>query len=121
MPTGVTSAWGYPINTVNSGLKTMENGNHNLTYENSLTSYAPVFVKGKFQSPLTPIGAGNLVAFGRSYKRMSKKMCKVFLKNKSVNPVSGRKIKRSGKTFKRLMKDCEHHGLLKKKNFKKKN
>ena len=42
-------------------------------------------------------------------------MCRVFLKNKSVNPLTGRKIKRSGATFKMLMQDCEHHGLVKKK------
>ena len=114
MPTGVTSAWGYPIPYVNSRLQTMLNGDHPLTYELGMTSYPPTFPAGQFQSPLTPIATMNANAFGKS-KRTSKKMCRVFLKNKSVNPLTGRKIKRSGATFKMLMQDCEHHGLVKKK------
>ena len=114
MPTGLTSAWGYPIGAVAGQFKTMEFGEIPLTYQLGLTSNPPTFPNGKFQSPLTPIAIGNMYAFGTS-KKLSKKICKQFLKNKSINPVTGRKIKRSGKTFKNLMKECERHSLLKKK------
>jgi hypothetical protein len=114
MPTGITSAWGYPINAVGGQIKTMLSGDHPLTYELGMTSYPPTFPGGIYQSPLTPVVNSSLSAFGKS-KRISKKMCKLFLKNKSQNPLTGRKIKRSGNVFKKLIKDCEHHGLLKKK------
>ena len=121
MPTGLTSAWGYPIypSGVGGQFKTMLQGDHPLTYELSMSSYPPTFPGGKFQSPLTPIAASNMVAFGKKKKKViSKSICKQFLKNKSVNPVTGRKIKRSGKTFKNLMKECERHKLLKNKKKK---
>jgi len=105
MPTGVTSAWGYPINAIGGQIGTMVKDNRPLTYQLSLTSSYPTFSEGIFQSPLT-----GLTAFGARY---SKKVCKLFLKNKSRNPVSGRKIKRSGQVFKNLMKQCEKYGLVK--------
>ena len=114
MPTGLTTAWGYSPTNLGGFGKTMEYNNIPLTYQLSLTSIPPSFPNGKFQSPITPIAIGNMSAFGRS-KRVSKSVCKEFLKKKSINPVTGRKIKRSGKTFKNLMKECERHGLLKKK------
>jgi hypothetical protein len=109
MVRGITSAWGFPISA--SGWNSLLKGDHPLTYEQSLTSYPPTFPNGQFQSPLS---------FGKR-KRVPKKVCKMFLKNKSVNPLTGRKIKRSGKTFKMLMQDCEYHGLAKKKKLQKKN
>ena len=121
MPTGLTSAWGYPMGALSNQFSTMLQGDHPLTYENSLTSYPPTFPGGIFQSPLTPISSQNNfasqnnnvnVAFGSS---ISKKVCKLFLKNKSRNPITGRKIKRSGKVFKNLMKQCEYFNLVKKK------
>ena len=98
MPTGLTSAWGYPINT--SDWKSLSG----LTYQLGMTSNTQPFLNNA--SPMT--------AFGRT-RRMSKKLCRQFLKNKSVNPLTTRKIKRSGKTFKMLMQDCEYHSLVKKK------
>jgi hypothetical protein len=112
MPTGVTNAWGYPIGALAGQLNTMTIGDHPLTYELGMTSYPPTFPGGKFQSPLyglTPSAS----AFGS--RRISKKSCKLFLKNKSRNPLTGRKIKRGGKTFKKLMKECQRHKLIKKK------
>ena len=117
MPTGLTSAWGYPIYPSGVGRNTMEINNIPLTYQLALTSNPPSFPNGKFQSPITPISISNMSAFGKS-KKLSKSICKKFLKNKSINPVSGRKIKRSGKTFKNLMKECERHRLLKSKKKK---
>jgi hypothetical protein len=122
MPTGLTTAWGYPVGAVGNQIKTMLQGDHPLTYENSLTSSPPRFITGQFQSPLTPIAESNLVAFGKKSRkrtkrkvRTSKKICRAFLKNKSVNPSTGRRIKRSGNTYKKLMKACKYYGLLKKK------
>jgi hypothetical protein len=114
MPTGLTSAWGYPPFSVAGYKKTMEFGDTPLTYQFGLSSIPPSFPNGKFQSPLTPIAIRNISAFGKS-KKLSKSICKQFLKNKSINPVTGRKIKRSGKTFKNLMNECDRNGLLKKK------
>ena len=71
----------------------MEINNIPLTYQLALTSNPPSFPNGKFQSPITPISISNMSAFGKS-KKLSKSICKKFLKNKSINPVSGRKIKR---------------------------
>lgn len=113
MPTGITSAWGYPINSIGGQFGTMVIGNHPLTYEHSLTSYPPRFKDGILQSPL------NNMSFGKT-RHIPKKVCKQFLKNKSINPLTGRKIKRGGKTFKQLMSECEHHGLSKKKKTQKK-
>ena len=114
MPTGLTSAWGYPPGAIGGQFNTMLQGDHPLTYENSLTSYSPTFPGGIYQSPLTPISSQNNFnfSFGNS---ISKKVCKLFLKNKSINPVTGRKIKRSGNVFKNLMKQCEYFNLFKKK------
>ena len=121
MPTGLTSAWGYPMGALSNQFSTMLQGDHPLTYESSMTSYPPTFPGGIFQSPLTPIANNNNFAsqnnnvnfaFGSS---ISKKVCKLFLKNKSRNPLTGRKIKRSGKVFKNLIKQCEKFNLIKKK------
>ena len=119
MPTGVTSAWGYPINSIGGQLTTMIDGYHPLTYEESLTSYPPTFRDGVLQSPL--VNATMVNSFGRT-RHVPKKICKLFLRNKGVNPLTGRKIKRFGNTFKRLISECQHHGLLnsKKKTQKKK-
>jgi len=120
MPTGLTSAWGYSINALggfNQGLSP------SLTYQQSLVSIPPTFKDGVFQSPL------NSNAFGykplqrkRKVKRFRKKMCKKFLKKKGRNPLTGRKIKRNGKVYKKLMRDCKYHKLIrsKKKTSKKK-
>jgi len=123
MPTGATSAWGYPIGAVGGQFNTMLEGDHPLTYEQSMTSYPAKFPNGKFQSPLKT----NLSGFGykrrkRKVKRFSKKMCKKFLKKKNINPLTGRKIKRNGKIYKKFIKDCKFYKLKtsKKKTSKKK-
>ena len=66
MVTGVTSAWGYPVNAVGGQINTMLQGDHPLTYEESLTSYSPKIVNGNFQSPLSTINA-----FGRKKGKKS--------------------------------------------------
>ena len=126
MVTGATSAWGYPIQSLAGMSKTMVNGNHPLTYELSLSSFPPTFKNGQFISPL--YGSSPVSAFGKkrksvkrksvkrkSIKRFSKKVCRLFLKNKSRNPVTGRKLKRGGKTFKKFISECKRHKLIKQK------
>ena len=120
MPTGATSAWGFTdryLANFNQGMP------QHLTYQQALVSTPPTFKDGVFQSPLTNF------AFGykrgqrkRKVKRFSKKMCKKFLKKKGRNPLTGRKIKRNGVMYKRLMRDCKYHKLKgsKKKTSKKK-
>jgi hypothetical protein len=73
MVTGVTSAWGYPVNAVGGQFNTMLSGDHPLTYEESLTSYYPNFVNGNFQSPLLKIKQN---AFGRKKRKKSGKNLK---------------------------------------------
>jgi len=125
MVTGITSAWGYPIQSIAGMSKTMVKGNHPLTYELGMSSYSPTFKNGQFISPL--YGSSPVSAFGKkrknrvkrktkkSVKRFSKKVCRLFLKNKSKNPVTGRKIKRSGKTYKKFVSECKRHKLIKQK------
>ena len=134
MVTGVTSAWGYPIQNIAGISRTMVNGNHPLTYELGMSSYPPTFKNGQFISPLyssNAVSAPSAMGFGRktrktkkskktvkrkkSVKRFSKKVCRMFLKNKLKNPVTGRKIKRGGKTFKKFISECKRHKLIKQK------
>ena len=135
MVTGVTGAWGYPIQSIAGMSKTMVNGDHPLTYEFNLSSYPPTFKNGQFISPLYSSNqvSAPTMGFGRktrktkktkktvkrktrkSVKRFSKKVCRLFLKNKSKNPVTGRKIKRSGKTYKKFVSECKRHKLIKQK------
>ena len=81
MPTGLTSAWGYPPGAVANQFQTMLSGDHPLTYELGMSSYPPIFAAdGQFQSPLTPIATqNNVVNFGR--RRKHKKSGKKNLKN----------------------------------------
>ena len=123
MVTGVTSAWGYPIQAVGGMSNVMVNGNHPLTYELGMSSYPPTFKNGQFISPL--YSSSPFSAFGKkrkskskktkNVKRFSKKICRLFLKNKSRNPVTGRKLKRGGKTFKKFISECKRHKLIKQK------
>jgi len=135
MVTGATSAWGYPIQSIAGMSKTMVNGVHPLTYEFGLSSYPPTFKNGQFISPLYSSNQVSApMSFGRKtrktkktkktkkpvkrksdVKRFSKKVCRLFLKNKSKNPVTGRKIKRSGKTYKKFVSECKRHKLIKQK------
>jgi len=80
MPTGLTTAWGYPVGAVANQFQTMVDGNHPLTYELGLTSYPPSFANG-FQSPLSAISYKNNIytpqsAFGRRKRRKNKKSSK---------------------------------------------
>jgi hypothetical protein len=74
MPTGLTTAWGYPTGAVANQFQTMMAGDHPLTYELGMTSYPPSFgAAGQFQSPLTPIAAKNFSAtimnFGKRHRK----------------------------------------------------
>ena len=72
MVTGATSAWGFPINAVGGQIKTMLQGDHPLTYEESLTSYYPKIVNGEFQSPLLRINS-----FGKKKNKTSSKQLNI--------------------------------------------
>jgi hypothetical protein len=63
MPTGLTTAWGYPIGAVGGQFNTMLLNNHPLTYEESLTSFPPTFVNGNLQTPLLMVPRPN--SFGK--------------------------------------------------------
>jgi hypothetical protein len=83
MPTGLTTAWGYPPGAVANQFQTMMSGDHPLTYEFGMSSYPPIFAAdGQFQSPLTPIAAQNnnamIMNFGRrrKHKKSGKKNVK---------------------------------------------
>jgi len=112
MPSGISAgAWGYSPEQVAGMLPMVESGLHPLTYELNLTSYPPTFMNGKFVSPLTIANKG-LYTRGNSYggvvcKKNNKSVCKKFLKNKTVNPTTGRPIKRRGKLYNSLSKKCK--------------
>jgi len=98
MPTGLTSAWGYPIGAVAGNYKTMLDGDHPLTYELGMTSYPPSFAAGYFQSPLTAIATKNNVftpqsAFGKQRNRKTKR---------SKRSKKSKRSKRSKKTNKKI-------------------
>ena len=93
---------------------------HSLFYELGLSSYPPEFINGTFVSPL--LRTDSYFNYGRKTGSSSRKTgpssrktgssnkkntCKKFLKNKSVNPSSGRPIKRGGTKYKKLLKECK--------------
>ena len=43
--------------------------------------------------------------------RITKKMCKKFLRKRSRNPITGNKIKRGGSVYKKFIKMCKKFGL----------
>ena len=101
MPTGLTTAWGYPPGAVANRFKTMLDGDHPLTYELGLTSYPPIFAAGynnygsEFQSPLTPIAQSNNVATQSAFgKRKRKTKRKSKSKSKSKKKKIPAKIRR---------------------------
>lgn len=127
MPTGLTTAWGYPIDSVANRYQTMVSGNHPLTYELGLSSYPPSFVNGEFQSPLTSIAQKNkFTAFGKRKSKRSKKskkskipakirrLCKR-LKIKMTRKVGRRRVAKSLKQLKKQIRTA-----LKKKKLQKK-
>ena len=62
MPTGLTTAWGYPPGAVANQFQTMMVGDQPLTYQLGMSSYPPIFAAdGQFQSPLTSIANKNNV------------------------------------------------------------
>ena len=93
MPTGVLVTNGYPMNSLNGLSTPMIINGHSLTYEDQLTSYPGSFDKnGNFISPLQ-----NVTGFGKRDLR------KLFVNNKTVNPFTGRKIKKNGPVYIKLM------------------
>lgn len=113
-----------------------EIGDHSLFYELGLSSYPPEFQNGRFVSPLLRTDSyfnygrkNNIRKTGTSSRKTSKsgkrkyktsvkdsksgitkKMCVKFLESgKSINPLTGRTIKKNGPTYKAFMKKCEKY------------
>lgn len=63
----------------------------NINKKHSVVKKKPIAKKSKAKAPK---------------KTLNKKMCKEFMSNKLVNPLTGKKIKKDGPTYKTLMKEC---------------
>lgn len=44
-------------------------------------------------------------------KSITKKICKLFINNPSINPITGKRIRKDGATYKKLQKACNHFKL----------
>ena len=82
MPTGLTTAWGYPIGAIGGQFNTMLAGDHPLTYEESLTSYPPTFINGKLQTPLTAANAFGKRKINLTLRQLKRDLKKVTPKKK---------------------------------------
>ena len=104
MVTGIASGpWGYSTANVAGLRRTMEIGNHPLTYEQSLTSYPPSFKNGRMISPISIANkdyytkSSSSVNFGKS-KNVNKLKCIKFLESGgTINPLTKRKIVKNGR------------------------
>ena len=127
MATGVSTSLGYSIPQV-GGMNpraefydSVSRRTSPLMYELNLSSYPPMFYKGKFVSPLTVANAPLYSRFGKNVKSVkkvkrkqtiTKKMCEKFLDSgKKINPLTGKAIKKNGPTYKLLMKNCKLKGV----------
>ena len=113
MVTGISTPLGYSVRNVAGFDPPPELGLHSLYYEDPLTSYSPILNGGQFISPLT-VANNPLYSFKfgmKCRKKSSKKDCKKFNKNSSVNPSTGRPIKRKGKLYNSLVKKCKNKKL----------
>ena len=85
-PTGVVTTWGYPMNVIANNFKNgIDSNGRPSTYQESITSEPVKFNFGK----------------------INKNICQMFLQNKTINPVTNRKIKKNGPVYKKLSKMCE--------------
>jgi hypothetical protein len=109
MATGVTSGWGYSVEQVAKFRPRMESGKHPLTYENNLASYPPTFINGRMVSPLTLANRSFYQKKSNNYGNVviSQKMCQQFLKNKKINPITGRRIQLNGPVYNLFMSKCK--------------
>ena len=90
-PTGSIPAWGYSMNNIANGFtKGIDPDGYPLTYQESISS--------------TPVNF--------SFGKMNKNICKMFLQNKSINPVTGRKIKKNGPVYFKLIKLCKENNIF---------
>jgi hypothetical protein len=113
MVTGISTPLGYSVRNVAGFDPAPELGLHSLYYEDPLTSYSPDLNGGQFISPLT-VANSPLYSFKfglKNSKKINKKDCKKFNKNNSVNPSTGRPIKRKGKLYNSLVKKCKNKKL----------
>jgi hypothetical protein len=110
MANGVSTSLGYSIPQVGGMFPLSEyydsvsGRNTSLMYELGLSSISPKFYKGKFVSPLD---VANAPLYSRFGLKKQKNDCKKFVKNKSINPSTGRPIKSGGAKYKQLNKDCK--------------
>lgn len=97
-PTGIVPAWGYSMNNIANGFtKGIDPHGYPLTYQESISS--------------TPVNLANGVNFN-SFGKINKGICQMFLQNKSINPTTGRKIKKNGPVYLKLIKLCEENNIF---------
>jgi hypothetical protein len=114
-PSGITTGLGPPLWINTASRRSPETyGDRSLFYQQSINSQVPRFNNGSFQSPLLLFGSTRKGTRTRKGK-LSKSIIKKFLKNKKVNPLTGKRIKRGGPTYKRFMAAAKR---LKKKSHK---
>jgi hypothetical protein len=109
MPTGIATPLGYSNRNVAGFNPLPQIGNHPLYYEDPLTSYSPNLNNYGFISPLS-MANESLYSFNQKFgirKNSKNKDCKKFNKNRSVNPSTGRPIKRNGKLYNKLERKCK--------------
>jgi hypothetical protein len=109
MATGIASgAWGYSPQWVAGMDSAMEIDGYPLNYNLGLTSVSPPTFNGaEYISPLQLLNN-----FGARKCSIPLKMCKLFLKNKKINPMTDRPIKRNGPKYKDFMKYCKKYNLV---------
>ena len=103
MASGISSGWGYSVAQVAGLNPRMEKGKHPLTYENNLTSYPPTFTDGRFISPLENL---KLDKFNFGYKQVTD-VCALFLKNKTINPITGKTLIKNSSEYNLFMNQCK--------------
>lgn len=141
MASGIASGpWAYTPRQIAGLNKIWEVGKHPLVYEESLTSYPPRFRNKHMISPLSTANKGfytHKSLFGQRKTRKTRKPCKPCKKTKKVkknkdscesisknrcieflqtggtiNPLSGRTIKKDGPVYRTLVQKCAKYNLL---------
>ena len=117
MPPGIASgAWGFSAQNVAGMLTPFQN---NFTYQSSLVSLPPIIHKnGTIVSPLTqanlayyrPKTAFGSTRFGSIDPKYPLDLCNEFIRtNGTVNPRTGRLIKKNGPTYNKISEKCNEY------------
>jgi hypothetical protein len=100
MAYGVASPWGHAPQHVSGMYPSFDykQKNNNLLRQN-LASYPGSFADGKFVSPLDH-------QRNSFYTKFGKNVCQSFRKNPKINPSTGRKLKKNGVSYNKLVTKC---------------